>query len=212
MKPSKSWLILKNPEKYNEAEDLFKESPINITVDGKRHLGAALGTEVYKTTYIDEKVAEWCKRLEKLATIAKSQPHAAYAAYTHGEQHRYTYFMRTLQNINENMQPVDRVLEEQFLPALFGRELTDGDRELLALPVKEGGLGIRRIHENATLNYHTSKNITAPLINQIVLQSDELPSDEKVHKARTEAMGESSGTTTTTYRPRAGTTNTRNAM
>ena len=78
-------------------------------------------------THIDEKVSEWCQRLSKLSDIAKSQPHVAYAAYTHGEQHRYTYFMRTLANISENLEPIDKVLEEQFLPALFGREVTDGD-------------------------------------------------------------------------------------
>ena len=89
VKPSKSWLILKNPALKQETETLFHDAPINITTDGKRHLGAALGTEEYKNEYIDEKVSEWCKRINRLTEIAKSQPHAAYAAFIHGEQHRY---------------------------------------------------------------------------------------------------------------------------
>ena len=188
VKPSKSWLILKDPARYEETKTLFQDIPINITLEGKRHLGAALGTEAYKTTYIEEKVSEWCNRLSKLSDIAKSQPHAAYAAFTHGEQHRYTYFMRTLHNISENLKPIDKVLEEQFLPALFGREITDDDRELLALPVKEGGLGIRRIHDNSQQNYATSKHITTPLIIEIIKQSDSLPDEEDVTEARSDAL------------------------
>ena len=126
---------------------------MNITVEGKRHLGAALGTNSYKSSYIDDKVGEWCSRLTKLSEIAQSQPHAAYAAYIHGEQHRYTYFMRTICDISENLKPVDKVIEEQFLPALFGRDISVEERELLSLPVKEGGLGIKGISENASKNH-----------------------------------------------------------
>ena len=61
--------------------------------------------------------------------------------------------MRTLNNIHENLKPIDKVLEEQFLPALFGRQLTNQDRELLALPVKAGGLDIHRINENTSSHY-----------------------------------------------------------
>jgi len=124
VKPSKSWLILKDPGRIDETVNLFRNCPINITTTGKRHLGAALGTQEYKSSYINEKVDEWCNRLTNLTKIAKSHPHTAYAAYIHGEQHRYTYFMRTLCGISENLQPVDNILNEQFLPALLGREIT----------------------------------------------------------------------------------------
>ena len=40
VKPSKSWLILKDPTKQIETEGLFENSTINITTNGKRHLGA----------------------------------------------------------------------------------------------------------------------------------------------------------------------------
>ena len=119
VKPSKSWLILKNPEKLRETEALFKGCPINITTAGERHLGAALGSDEFKQTYIDEKVKIWCNRLKKLAEVAKSQPHVAYAAYIHGEQHRYTYFARTIKDIGFNLQPIDETIENNFLPALF---------------------------------------------------------------------------------------------
>jgi len=85
VKPAKSWLILKDDNKLEEAENMFRNSPIMITTTGKRHLGAALGTNDFKVSYMKEKVNEWCEKLKRLSEIAKSQPHAAYAAYIHGE-------------------------------------------------------------------------------------------------------------------------------
>lgn len=72
VKPSKSWLILKDPGRIDETVNLFRNCPINITTTGKRHLGAALGTQEYKSSYINEKVDEWCNRLTNLTKIAKS--------------------------------------------------------------------------------------------------------------------------------------------
>ena len=107
VKPSKSWLVLKSPEKLEECQKLFENSPINITVEGKRHLGATIGTTGFKEEYINEKVRKWTSNIESLAEIAKSQPHAAYSAYIHAEQHKYTYFKRTLTEISENLKPID---------------------------------------------------------------------------------------------------------
>ena len=59
VKPSKSWIVLKNPDKMEECKKLFESSPINITVEGKRHLGASIGSAEFKDSYIDEKVAKW---------------------------------------------------------------------------------------------------------------------------------------------------------
>ena len=44
VKPAKSWLIIKDEDKLLEAEEIFSDSAIKITTAGKRHLGAALGT------------------------------------------------------------------------------------------------------------------------------------------------------------------------
>ena len=49
--------------------------------------------------------------MKSLADIAKTQPHAAYSAFIHGEQHKYTYFLRTIAGISENLKPLDEVIE-----------------------------------------------------------------------------------------------------
>ena len=68
-----------------ECKKLFESSPINITVEGKRHLGASIGSQGFKNSYIDEKVAKWTRNIQRLAEIAQSQPHAAYAGFIHAE-------------------------------------------------------------------------------------------------------------------------------
>ena len=123
VKPAKSWLILKDPMLLEECQQLFSSSPINITIEGKRHLGAAIGSDEFKNTYIDEKIQKWVVNIKNLAGIAKTQPHVAYAAFIHGEQHKYTYFLRTIANISNNLKPLDEVIDNVFIPALFGCEV-----------------------------------------------------------------------------------------
>ena len=74
---SKSWLIVKSPKQADEAERLFGQE-VNIKTEGKRHLGAVIGSQEYKDQYCHEKVQGWKREIELLAEIAKSQPHAAY--------------------------------------------------------------------------------------------------------------------------------------
>ena len=189
VKPSKSWLILKSPEKLEECRQLFGTS-INMTLEGKRHLGAALGSNNFKEEYINEKVQKWVANIEALGEIAKSEPHAAYAAYLHAEQHKYTYFKRTIADISQNLKPVDDAISNTFIPSLFGCEVNENERNILSLPIKEGGLGLRKVGENCAESFAASIKITQPLINEILNQSDCVPHAEDVSKAKLEAVKE----------------------
>ena len=185
VKPSKSWLVLKDPQMLEQAKNVFKDNPINITTSGKRHLGAAIGSKDYKNIYIDEKVSEWCRNITKLSNIANSQPHAAYAAFIHGEQHKYTYFLRTIGEIDTNLKPLDDVINNKFIPSLFGREISENERDIIALPVKQGGIGIRKVSERTNIAYEASKKITTPLVDEIIKQSNTLPEKGKVIQTKT---------------------------
>ena len=67
----------------------------------------------------------------KLAEIATSQPHAVYAALTHGLQSKWTYLTRTVPNISDLFEPLEYALRQKLLPALTGRDgITDTEREL----------------------------------------------------------------------------------
>ena len=82
-------------------------------------------------------------QLETLAEIAKSEPQSAYTAFTSGFKHRMTYFMRTIPNLQEVLQPLDDTINTKFIPAITeGHNCSEDDRRLLALPVRLGGLGL----------------------------------------------------------------------
>ena len=55
MNSSKTWLIMKSKEIETEAKQIFGNSA-NITIEGKRHLGAVLGTRNIKMNIAKEKL------------------------------------------------------------------------------------------------------------------------------------------------------------
>ena len=80
--PGKTWLIVK-PQHERDAKELFSGTGIGITSEGKRHLGAALGSRSFLESYISDKVKMWTSTILNLSLIAKTQPHAAYCAFVH---------------------------------------------------------------------------------------------------------------------------------
>ena len=184
---SKSWLIIKDPHQLDFAKDLFSDTAIKHTTDGKRHPGAAIGSDDFRTSYATEKVKEWCDEMEILSGFAKSQPQAAYAAFIQGEQHRFSYFLRTLPGMEKYLDPIDKVINEKFLPALFNTPLSSDERELFSLPVRCGGLRIPILTEKASADFEGSMTITAPLATIMMLQSNTLPDKNIVKYARLEA-------------------------
>ena len=73
---AKSWLIVKASELAESAKKVFGDE-VNITLEGRRHLGAVIGSKEFKDQYCQEKVDKWLREMESLAEISKSQPHAA---------------------------------------------------------------------------------------------------------------------------------------
>ena len=58
---SKSWLILKNESDIDTAKEIFTNTAIQLTTSGKRHLGAAIGNQLFKDEYVGGKITEWRK-------------------------------------------------------------------------------------------------------------------------------------------------------
>ena len=76
-KPEKSWLIVK-PEHLEYAKEVFKHSGLKITIEGRRHLGAVIGSEAYKIEYVNNLIDSWTGELKLLSDVAKFEPHIAY--------------------------------------------------------------------------------------------------------------------------------------
>ena len=55
---------------------------------------------------------EWIIEVTLLAEFATSQPKASYAAFTFGLRHNWTYFMRTLPDIKDLLEPLERAISD----------------------------------------------------------------------------------------------------
>ena len=71
----------------DKAIHIFNNTNIQITTQGKWHLGAALGTSQFRNEYIIEKINKWVEELHVLSEIAKIEPQAAYTCFLSGYKH-----------------------------------------------------------------------------------------------------------------------------
>ena len=69
---SKSWLIIKNPNHFDHAQNIFKDTGIKITCEGKHHLRAVIGSEDFKSEYVREKISNWPQEIIKLTEYSKN--------------------------------------------------------------------------------------------------------------------------------------------
>ena len=90
-------------------------SPKISQTEGKRHLGAVVGSEDFKKEYVTETIDGWIEELRMLEKIAKIEPHLAYCAYVFGVQHRYTYVLRTIPNITEDLKRLDEAIDTHVI-------------------------------------------------------------------------------------------------
>ena len=151
-----------------------------FTSAGQRYLGAVIGSSTFKEDYMKSKVSKWCDELANLSEIAKSQPHAAFSAYLHGQQHKYSYFAQTICDISTCFKPLDDMITNVFIPALTGFSVNESERKLLSLPVKNGGMGLKVVSNETDTEYSRSKEISAPLAAIIALQGSDLPCQQAV--------------------------------
>ena len=105
-------------------------------------------------------------------------------AYLHGQQHKYSYFLRTIKDVSECLKPLDDVITNTFIPAVTGFNVSPADRALLALPVKNGGMGIEIPSEISDTEFSRSVLMTAPLAAIIAMQGDELPNQTDVRQVK----------------------------
>ena len=134
--PQKCWLIVK-PEKEQAAKEILSETAINITTEGRKHLGATLGSRDFLEEYvvIGEKNEEWVAQVARLAKFATTQPQSSYAAFVFGLRHRWTYFLRALPDIAPFLEPLEHAIADLLVPAITEHVTTQEERDLLELTV-----------------------------------------------------------------------------
>ncbi len=172
--PPKTWLLVKE-QHLRTAQQCFAETGINITTEGKRLLGAAIGKKTFVSNYLNEQASRMAVRVERLAEIAVSQPQAAYTALTHGLASEWAFLSRTTDEAGVHLQLVEEKIRAKLIPALTGR-LQPGvpERDLFALPARHGGLGITNACKAAATEFLTSQKISEPITKLIIDQKSAL--------------------------------------
>jgi len=141
---------------------------------GQRHLGAVLGSREYLEEYVNEKVEEWVSEVVKLSKFAERKPQAS---FSFGLKHRWTYFMRTLADIEDLLEPLEHAIADVFITSLTER------KERARSACTSGSHGWSGTHQHSPdckvriLRVH---EVSAPLADKIMAQSHENPDDANV--------------------------------
>ena len=120
------------------------------------------------------------EQVAKLAEFVLSQPQASYAAFTFGLKHRWTHFLRTLPDIEDLLAPLERAITDALIPSITGHNCTQVERELLALPVRMGGMGPTNPSQVSALEYVATTKICGPSAQPIKSQTHEPPDDNAI--------------------------------
>ena len=84
-------MLIVKPHLLTIAKSIFADTGMQITDQGQRHLGAALGSREFAEGFVAKKVCSWSSEVLALAEIATNRPHAAFCAFTHGMIGRWVY-------------------------------------------------------------------------------------------------------------------------
>ena len=187
----KTWLILKNDNNIERAQRVFEGTNINVTTMGKKHLGACIGSPTFRDEYVTKKVEEWVQQLHKLCQFAKSDPHAAYIAFTFGFMQRWKYTQRTIPGIAELFQPLEDCIFSEFIPAIVGKSISTHERAIFSLPTRLGGLNIPNPVTEADKEYNWSLKLTSSLSQKIKEQQlTDVQTPQEIQNNHTQIMRE----------------------
>ena len=195
-KPAKTILVVKSQHEA-AARNVFAGTEIQIETNGTRHLGATLGERETRSSvgkkcfvedYVQKKIQKWTNDLRTLSAFALSEPQAAYAAFTHGLKGKWNFLQRTVPQTSHFFQPLEDLIRNTFLPQLTGRAISPLERDVLALPARDGGLGIPNPVETADENFAASISVTKELSTRIRKQDTEMPDEEKMNEAKRQVV------------------------
>ncbi|PFX13801.1 putative trafficking protein particle complex subunit 2 [Stylophora pistillata] len=104
--------------------------------------------------------------------------------HTFGLKHRWTYFLRTLPNVQDILEPLEEAISQVLIPAIVGRKCSKLDRDVLALPVRLGGLSLSNPCHEAAREHASSIQVTSSLVEHIMAQTHQQPDESLIASGR----------------------------
>ena len=124
VKPPKSLLVVKDCH-YASAAALFQNSGIEITTEGRPLLGAPPGNVDYCTSFLQSKSYLLVQEDRTLARIARTEPQAAYSAFTHGLASKWNYLILVSPIFREFLEPLESTIRSEYPASLTGHCISD---------------------------------------------------------------------------------------
>ena len=90
------------------------------------------------------------------------------------------------EDLEDLLAPLGGAIADVLIPSITGHYCTQGERELLAPPVRMGGMGLTSPSQEAASEYVASANISGPLAQQIKSQVHKSPDETEIHAAQRE--------------------------
>ena len=88
------------------------------------------------------------------------------------------------------LEPLKRAITEVLIPAITDHAITEAERELLALRVRMGGLGLIDQARASPKEYEASVRVTGPLVRRIVEQVHQTPDASEIRTLEISARKE----------------------
>ena len=119
-------------------------------------MGGFIGSSDDTEQWLNDQIQKWIQSVEKLSKVARTQPQAAFVAMTKSLQMEWTFIQRVMKNSEVNFIPLKRAIIDNFLPDLFGSEVTKNESGLFCRPLQHGGHPVKAAH----IHYSHSKEAT----------------------------------------------------
>jgi hypothetical protein len=124
---------------------------------GSRYLGGFIGDEAEIDEWMDDKIDHWVEEIKQIALVSKSYPQSTYAGMQQLLQVEWAFVHRLVRCIGSKFYGLQKAIQEEFLPSLFGK-LTDDDpvQNLACLPIKHAGIDLPDLIIRALSNFRAS--------------------------------------------------------
>ena len=147
----------------------------------------AIESKEFKWEYFKSMVKDCNDQLISLWKIAKMEQPAAHPAFIGGLKGNFMYFLWTIPDIYDFIQPIGCPRANKFMPAISGGHIVKCvECKLISPPMTYGGLVIPRIKDIAKLEYAKSrcikKELAPPINNQDLPYNVDTSSIEKIKK------------------------------
>ena len=178
--------LLVKPEWHEEACCAFATTNVSIIDGGCRYLGRVLANDnIFRRSHLSKVIAEWVSQVERLGTVARTQPHAAYTVFIRGIVAKWCYTLRAADCPAELLENLDQAIDSHLLTQFTGQQsinATSSVRRLLSLPTRHGGMSIPVISD---LNKNTLPHYTSPNFLLIWLPKGMVPPLPRLVRFRT---------------------------